>query len=62
MTVHVLNDEQAKVVTRAENQNITLKCRADARPPVISFGWYKNVSILELLLKLNNLYFRLILN
>lgn len=44
MSVHLANEDPSRNITRAEGQNITLKCRADARPPVTSYGWFKNVS------------------
>uniref|UniRef100_A0A182TMA9 Ig-like domain-containing protein n=1 Tax=Anopheles melas TaxID=34690 RepID=A0A182TMA9_9DIPT len=39
------NEDPSRVITRAEGENVTLKCRADARPPVTSFSWYKNVEL-----------------
>ncbi|CAD7085072.1 unnamed protein product [Hermetia illucens] len=42
VSVHLANEDPSRVVTRAEGQNVTLKCRADARPPVTSFSWFKN--------------------
>ncbi|XP_058811961.1 uncharacterized protein LOC131676713 isoform X3 [Topomyia yanbarensis] len=42
VSVHLANEDPARVITRAEGENVTLKCRADARPPVTSFAWYKN--------------------
>lgn len=44
VSVHLANEDPSRVVTRSEGDNVTLKCRADARPPVSSFGWIKNVS------------------
>ena len=45
MSVHLANEDPSRVVTRSEGYNVTLKCRADARPVVTSFGWFKNVSL-----------------
>lgn len=45
VSVHLANEDPSRVVTRSEAQNVTLKCRADARPPVTSYAWFKNVSI-----------------
>ncbi|CAO1422538.1 unnamed protein product [Diamesa serratosioi] len=42
VSVHLANEDPSRNITRAEGQNITLKCRADARPPVTSYGWFKN--------------------
>ncbi|XP_049532118.1 hemicentin-2 isoform X2 [Anopheles darlingi] len=42
VSVHLANEDPSRVITRAEGENVTLKCRADARPPVSSFSWYKN--------------------
>uniref|UniRef100_A0A182MFF5 Ig-like domain-containing protein n=1 Tax=Anopheles culicifacies TaxID=139723 RepID=A0A182MFF5_9DIPT len=42
VSVHLSNEDPSRVITRAEGENVTLKCRADARPPVTSFSWYKN--------------------
>lgn len=42
--MHLANEDPSRVVTRAEGQNVTFKCRADARPPVTSYSWFKNVS------------------
>ncbi|XP_038106447.1 hemicentin-2 isoform X3 [Culex quinquefasciatus] len=42
VSVHLANEDPSRVITRAEGENVTLKCRADARPPVTSFAWYKN--------------------
>lgn len=47
VSVHLANEDPSRVVTRSEGDNVTLKCRADARPPVSSYGWKKNVSIAE---------------
>lgn len=47
MSVHLANEDPSRVVTKAEEQNVTLKCRADAKPPVTMFAWFKNVSTLE---------------
>lgn len=47
MSVHLANEDPSRNITRAEGQNVTLKCRADARPPVTSFAWHKNVSIFQ---------------
>lgn len=48
MSVHLANEEPipSRLIIRPERGNVTLKCRADANPPVEqnSFGWYKNVS------------------
>lgn len=44
VSVHLANEDPSRNITRAEGENVTLKCRADARPPVSSFGWFKNVS------------------
>jgi hypothetical protein len=46
VSVHLANEDPNRIVIRAEGQNVTFKCRADAKPPVSSYGWYKNVSIL----------------
>lgn len=46
VSVHLANEDPSRNITRAEGENITLKCRADARPPVTTFGWFKNVSTL----------------
>lgn len=46
--MHLANEEPipSRLIIRAERDNVTLKCRADANPSVdsSSFGWYKNVS------------------
>ncbi|KAL5283451.1 hypothetical protein ACFFRR_005995 [Megaselia abdita] len=42
VSVHLANEDPSRVVTRSEGQNVTLKCRADARPPVTSYAWFKN--------------------
>lgn len=46
--MHLANEEPipSRLIIRAERDNVTLKCRADANPPVdpTSFGWYKNVN------------------
>uniref|UniRef100_A0AAG5CS19 Ig-like domain-containing protein n=1 Tax=Anopheles atroparvus TaxID=41427 RepID=A0AAG5CS19_ANOAO len=42
VSVHLANEDPSRVITRSEGENVTLKCRADARPPVTSFSWYKN--------------------
>ncbi|XP_055324550.1 B-cell receptor CD22 [Sitodiplosis mosellana] len=46
VSVHLANEEPipSRLIIRAERDNVTLKCRADANPPVdsSSFGWYKN--------------------
>ncbi|XP_075166464.1 motor axon guidance molcule sidestep isoform X2 [Haematobia irritans] len=42
VSVHLANEDPSRVVTRAEGQNVTFKCRADARPPVTSYSWFKN--------------------
>ncbi|XP_030369687.1 nephrin [Scaptodrosophila lebanonensis] len=42
VSVHLANEDPSRVVTRAEGQNVTFKCRADARPPVASYSWFKN--------------------
>ncbi|XP_065081629.1 neural cell adhesion molecule 2 isoform X2 [Ochlerotatus camptorhynchus] len=42
VSVHLANEDPSRVITRAEGENVTLKCRADARPSVTSFSWYKN--------------------
>ncbi|XP_055618314.1 hemicentin-2 isoform X2 [Toxorhynchites rutilus septentrionalis] len=42
VSVHLANEDPSRVITRAEAENVTLKCRADARPPVTSYSWYKN--------------------
>lgn len=44
VSVHLANEDPSRNITRAEGENVTLKCRADARPPVTTFGWFKNVS------------------
>lgn len=44
VSVHLANEDPSRNITRAEGDNVTLKCRADARPPVSTFGWFKNVS------------------
>lgn len=49
VSIHLANEEPipSRLIIRPENENVTLKCRADANPPVDSnnFGWYKNVNI-----------------
>ncbi|XP_065372500.1 uncharacterized protein side isoform X2 [Calliphora vicina] len=42
VSVHLANEDPSRIVTRAEGQNVTFKCRADARPPVTSYSWFKN--------------------
>nr|AEG77359.1 RT06290p [Drosophila melanogaster] len=42
VSVHLANEDPSRLVTRAEGQNVTFKCRADARPPVTSYSWFKN--------------------
>ncbi|XP_055853449.1 hemicentin-1 isoform X3 [Episyrphus balteatus] len=42
VSVHLANEDPSRVVTRAEGQNVTFKCRADARPPVSTYSWFKN--------------------
>ncbi|XP_030244224.1 uncharacterized protein LOC115564254 [Drosophila navojoa] len=42
VSVHLANEDPSRMVTRAEGQNVTFKCRADARPPVTSYSWFKN--------------------
>lgn len=48
VSVHLANEEPipSRLIIRSEHDNVTLKCRANANPPVESnsFGWYKNVS------------------
>lgn len=46
VSVHLASEEPVpnRVIIRAERDNVTLKCRADANPQSDSFGWYKNVS------------------
>lgn len=47
VSVHLANEEPipSRLIIRPEHDNVTLKCRADANPPVDTnhFGWYKNV-------------------
>lgn len=47
VSVHLANEEPipSRLIIRSEHDNVTLKCRANANPPVESnsFGWYKNV-------------------
>lgn len=47
VSVHLANEEPipSRLIIRSEHDNVTLKCRANANPPVDtnSFGWYKNV-------------------
>lgn len=49
VSVHLANEEPipSRLIMRSEHENVTLKCRANANPPVEanSFGWYKNVTI-----------------
>ncbi|KAH8306438.1 hypothetical protein KR018_011521 [Drosophila ironensis] len=42
VSVHLANEDPSRVVTRSEGHNVTFKCRADARPPVTSYAWFKN--------------------
>ncbi|CRL07814.1 CLUMA_CG020768, isoform A, partial [Clunio marinus] len=42
VSVHLANEDPSRNITRSEGENVTLKCRADARPPVTAFGWFKN--------------------
>ncbi|XP_023159288.1 hemicentin-1, partial [Ceratitis capitata] len=42
VSVHLANEDPSRFVTKAEGQNVTFKCRADARPPVSSYAWFKN--------------------
>ncbi|XP_055373639.1 B-cell receptor CD22 [Condylostylus longicornis] len=42
VSVHLANEDRSRVVIRAEGENVTLKCRANARPPVASYSWFKN--------------------
>ncbi|XP_053970042.1 hemicentin-1 [Anastrepha ludens] len=42
VSVHLANEDPSRFVTKAEGQNVTFKCRADARPPVMSYAWFKN--------------------
>uniref|UniRef100_A0A1B0DC01 Uncharacterized protein n=1 Tax=Phlebotomus papatasi TaxID=29031 RepID=A0A1B0DC01_PHLPP len=42
VSIHLANEDPSRLVIRSEGQNVTLKCRANARPSVTSFGWYKN--------------------
>ncbi|XP_017035482.1 neural cell adhesion molecule 1-A isoform X5 [Drosophila kikkawai] len=42
VSVHLANEDPSRLVTRAEGQNVTFKCRADARPPVTGYSWFKN--------------------
>lgn len=46
VSVHLANEEPVpnRVIIRAERENVTLKCRANANPSAESFGWFKNVS------------------
>lgn len=54
VSVHLANEDPSRLVTRAEGQNVTFKCRADARPPVTSYAWFKNVSDPVILRHLRN--------
>lgn len=45
VSVHLASEEPVpnRMITRSERDNVTLKCRATAKPAVDSYAWFKNV-------------------
>lgn len=45
VTIHLASEElvHSSTIVRSERDNVTLKCRATAKPAVESYAWFKNV-------------------